>query len=272
MIMNEEKTENKKVDMRTGKTNFSIDDLYCIEFLNSYRRCFNNYPDIREKADELYEKNHILQEVEDFCADELDKRTLNPLLLESEMPKRYRKANFNDYKPKNKSQEKALKVAKEYVLNIDDNRKNGKNLIFAGYSSTGTGKTYLSCCIAKALIKKAIKVKFINVIDMINTIKQDFKINQYTDVPVLIIDDLGKEKTSEWVCEQLYAIINKRYSEEMPTILTIEGNIDLLRENYDERGKSILSRLLEYCDLVPLVGEDYRTRKKTVKSTYHDKY
>jgi DNA replication protein DnaC len=68
-------------------------------------------------------------------------------------------------------------------------------------------------------------------------LKETFDISEYIEVEALIIDDLGKEKSTPWVCEQIYAIINARYEKMKPTIITIETDITSLKNNYDEKVK-----------------------------------
>ena len=259
--------KNETTQPKIKATDLSVDDLYWIDGFNNYRAIFQ-YDDIREKADDLFEKTHDLKLVDKFCEEEYDKRNINPLLMNSEIPKKFRDASFDKYKPKNQSQTKALKIAKDYAKNVNSYINDGKNLFFVGFGKIGTGKTYLSVCIAKELIKNEINIKFISSVDMIFAIKEDFKIKKYIDVPVLILDDMGKERGTSWVCEQLYAILNARYLAQKPTIITTEGSLEDLQENYDEKGRALVSRLKENHILAVVTGEDYRTQK----STYHDNY
>ena len=74
-------------------------------------------------------------------------------------------------------------------------------------------------------------------------------------VDLLHVDDVGAEKTSEWVLEQLYAIVNARYEEERSILVTTNLERDELVEQVRER---TVSRLEEMCTLVPLFGEDAR--------------
>ncbi len=81
---------------------------------------------------------------------------------------------------------------------------------------------------------------------------------------------LGKENGTSWVCEQIYSIINKRYEAMKPTINNNRRTIDDLKKNYGNRGKAIISRLIENFILVKLTGDDYR--KKKVRPIYGGKY
>lgn len=244
--------------------NIKVEDLYWIDKLYSYRAIFD-HEEIREKANEVFEKTHSLKEVDKFCKEAYSKKHTNPLMLNSEIPQRFIQATFDFYHPQNTAQRKALKAAKDYVKDIKAHQEKGTNIIFAGFGDVGTGKTYLTVCMAKEIIKQQIGVKFINAVDLINSIKADFKISKYINIPILIIDDLGKERGTEWVCEQIYAILNARYLAEKPTIITTENSIEDLKNNYSENGKAILSRLKENFISVAMIGQDYRTNKERTK-------
>jgi DNA replication protein DnaC len=79
-----------------------------------------------------------------------------------------------------------------------------------------------------------------------------------TSVDLLHIDDLGAEKSSEWVLEQLYALINERYEARRPILVTT--NLDQA-ELEQQIGERTVSRLVEICgDPLPLFGDDRRVR------------
>ena len=80
-------------------------------------------------------------------------------------------------------------------------------------------------------------------------------LDRLAEVDLLHLDDLGAEKTSPWVLEQLYSIINARYEDERSTVITTNLFPDALAEQIGER---TVSRLEEMCTLVPLYGEDAR--------------
>jgi DNA replication protein DnaC len=80
-------------------------------------------------------------------------------------------------------------------------------------------------------------------------------VDRLAAVDLLHIDDVGAEKTSEWVLEQLYAIVNARYEEERSILITTNLERDALAAQITER---TVSRLEEMCTLVPLYGEDAR--------------
>jgi DNA replication protein DnaC len=78
-------------------------------------------------------------------------------------------------------------------------------------------------------------------------------------VDLLHIDDLGAEKRTDWVLEQLYSIINERWQEQRSIIVTTNlFDVDELR---DQIGPRTVSRLHEMCDLIPIMGRDRRMQQ-----------
>lgn len=230
--------------------------------LESYRAICEN-TERAMQAEKLYEESKDLKKVNDLCKSFILKDKAEVLLQESRINKRFMESTFEKFNAYDDIHKTALTKSKDYVENIHKYLENSTNLIFAGYGSVGTGKTYLVSAIAKELmIKKGIPCKSINVINLISKLKETFDITEYTEVEVLIIDDLGKEKGTPWVCEQLYSIINNRYEFKKPTIITIENSIDDLLNNYNDKGKAIISRFCEDYILVKLTGSDYRTKRE----------
>lgn len=238
----------------------AIEDLYSIEKFNSYRGIYNNL-EYREKAHLIFEDtNGDLKAVDEYCTQMLKKPIIDKLIRESQINKRFQNRTFDNYKPQNESQFIGLKKSRDYANNIYEYLETGINLILAGAGCVGTGKTHLACSIAHCVMNNNIPTKFINVTSMIDDIKKDFNITQFTNVDLLIIDDLGKEKNSDWVCEQIYSIINSRYEQMKPTIITTEGTIEDLKNKYNEKGRAIISRLIQDFIFIKLTGEDYRKK------------
>ena len=82
-------------------------------------------------------------------------------------------------------------------------------------------------------------------------------LKDYFNTPLLILDDLGAEKTTDWALQSLYIIINKRLSEELQTIITSNLSLDELR---DKIGDRIASRIAGMCKIVKLTGRDRRLK------------
>lgn len=130
------------------------------------------------------------------------------------------------------------------------------------HGPVGTGKTYAAYAILKKLGDMGIRARFYTATDLLDLLRDDFGHKDSYNLErllesraVLIIDDLGSEKPSEWVTETLHRIIDKRYKEVLPTIITSNLSLD---ELVDRVGDRIPSRLAEMCDIVKLDGKDRR--------------
>ena len=165
---------------------------------------------------------------------------------------------------------KAHEIAKEYAENFGRETTNGLML----YGKAGSGKTHLAVSIARHIIeKKQIQVRFARIVDLLSEIRKTFDDNEqyrteneseliqrYTSTPLLIIDDLGAEKTTDWVRQILYQIIDERWIEQKPIIVTSNLNLEELEARFEER---IASRVAGMCRLVEFRDYDYRIKKQT---------
>ena len=235
------------------------EDLFVLS--GNYRAIFDNYI-AKTEADELWEKTKDFDKVDKFCERIKLKQESVVLLNKSNINKRFAKKKFSNYETFDKTTRIAKEKAIDYAENIFAHLAFGTNLIIEGKGKVGTGKTHLACAIAHYAIEKVIPTKFINVVSMISDLKERTNIykyiKNYAEVDLLIIDDLGKEKNSEFVSQTIYQIINIRYEREMPTIITTEGSMQTMTAHYKEKGKAIQSRLEENFILITLDGKDYR--------------
>ena len=142
----------------------------------------------------------------------------------------------------------------------------------------GTGKTMLAAIIANERAKAGHPVLFASVPDLMADIRGSFKDNSTSETvqavketPFLVLDDLGSEKMSEWVGEQLFCIVNHRYNEQLPTVVTSNyspaeiiahmATVDTLGNVIDDmQGQRIMSRIYGMCERVEIKGADWRMR------------
>jgi DNA replication protein DnaC len=156
-------------------------------------------------------------------------------------------------------------IAKNFVKNFKELSKDNNGLIFHG--NVGTGKTYLAACIANKIIEDyQIRVKMRNIPQIINDIEKggfDIDKNDYyrklSSVSLLILDDFGIERNTEYVNEMVYQIINTRYESKKPTIISTNIPLGLIMEGSNDIDKErIYSRLREMCIPVKIAGKDIR--------------
>lgn len=157
-----------------------------------------------------------------------------------------------------------------FLANYEENA--GAGLYINGIC--GSGKTSLSCAIARELFDTNHSVLVTTAIDMLETIQETFNSNsstkeairRYTQVDLLVIDDLGKESASDWSIQTIFQVINKRYGDMTSTIVTSEYRLSELGDRMGRRGygdsvQAILSRLSEASTFVKLPDIDYRISK-----------
>lgn len=225
----------------------------------SFRMLPDNMWEEKAEAEKLYSETKDIKKVNEFCKKILLRIKAEKLLKTSNIAERFKQRTFETFKTYDDKTNKAKSKALNYISEIEDKLKNCVNLFIIGNGKVGTGKTHLACAIAQSLMnEKGIPCKFINSANLIIELKDSFDIKPFVDVEVLIIDDLGKEKGTPWVCEQFYAILNNRYENMRPTIITIENGLNSLESNYGEKSKAIISRLTENFNLIVLDGQDYR--------------
>lgn len=156
--------------------------------------------------------------------------------------------------------------AHRYVDNWEDMKTD--NIGYYLWGDTDSGKSYLAACIANALIEKEVSVRMTNFTTILNDLGASFEgRNEYVErlcrFPLLIIDDLGTERGTEYALEHVYNVIDSRYRSGRPLILTANISPDVLHNPPDIAHARIYSRILEMC--VPIHVEGIHNRKLTAQ-------
>lgn len=189
------------------------------------------------------------------------------MLIHSNLGKRGMKATFDNFKV-NDDNRYAFGKAVSWVTSFALAANKGdsiKGLLF--YGPTGVGKTHLACAIANDLILKfGVYTYFM---PTVRIPRQDtgevLKLTDPTEIPVLVLDDVGAEKLTARALECLYILIDGRLWTMAPMIVTTNFKPEDLRtrlEGEDESGYGdrLVGRLHESCELVPIGGDDYRQK------------
>ncbi len=156
-----------------------------------------------------------------------------------------------------------IRVAKRYTDKWTQVRERNLGLLFWG--DVGTGKSFAAACIANALLERGIPVLMTNFSKILNQMggmyskERNRFIADLNDFELLIIDDLGIERDTEYALEQVYAIIDERYKSCKPLIVTTNLTIGEILDPMDVAHARIYSRLLELCTPVQVKGLDHRT-------------
>ena len=191
------------------------------------------------------------------------------LLAEAHIPPRYRRCDLDNFRDYNDSLSRAVVRARKFAEGFPGEIDRG--LFFIGHP--GVGKTHLAVAVLKIVIRqKGARGMFYDTRELLRVIRSTYNPTVQTaemDVlrPVmhadlLVLDDLGAEKTSEWVEETLNLIVNTRYNERRATIFT--SNYEIKDDVTDPDslpvrvGFRMWSRLHEMCDFLKLDGVDYR--------------
>jgi DNA replication protein DnaC len=189
----------------------------------------------------------------------------------SVIPPRYRGTSF-DRPPvsdmaRDPGTREALAAVHAYVDELEANVAAGRGLWLTG--GTGTGKTTLAMLVSKVALDRGRTVAIYSLPKLLARIRRTYEaepggdsylsfFERLTSVDLLHLDDLGVEKRSDWVLEQLYAIVNERYEAERAIVVTTNLAEPELLEQIGER---TVSRLLEMCgEPRVLFGEDHRSR------------
>ena len=176
---------------------------------------------------------------------------INPRLMQ---------ATLEGYQPKNDSQAEAKKMVEKYIQIFS--RENPKNILF--YGGFGVGKSHLAKVITDGVMKKGYTTVFISVPKLLRKIRstynrdsqisEDDVFNVLESIDLLVLDDIGAEKRSDWTDERLFDVIDSRQGKS--TIYTTNYTPDELLELFGERN---FSRIVnEDTVLIEIQGENHR--------------
>jgi DNA replication protein DnaC len=185
--------------------------------------------------------------------------------LRTVIPRKFEGVSF-DRSPVINMDPYVVGLVRRYVDDLDANLDAGRGLWLEG--DVGTGKTTLAMLVSKTALERRRTVAIYSVPRLLSELRRTFSddsegsylnlIDSLTSVDLLQLDDLGAEKTSEWVLEQLYTIVNARYEEGRAIVLTTNLPEDALTEQITAR---TVSRLTEMCE-APLRLDDVDHRKE----------
>jgi len=203
------------------------------------------------------------------------------------IPPRLAHATLENYSSTCLEQERALQKCRAFARNGLDNIARGQGLFFQG--AVGTGKSHLSVSTLRAVVENNLELfgrpasesgfvgepvyegyycSMVSVVDLLGLLRESYSADRLraparrllhrcrTDA-VVILDDIGAEKPSDWVEEQLYALIDVRYRMERSTIFSTNRSMKQLEAQIGDRS---VSRIMEMCDGVKMSGEDWRKR------------
>jgi DNA replication protein DnaC len=184
--------------------------------------------------------------------------------VDSVIPAKYRGVSF-ERPPVTLMNEIVVRRVREYCASIDSNLDAGRGLWLSG--SSGTGKTTLAMLVSRMTLEAGRSVAIYSLPKLLARIRRTYEAEageqSYSDlferlatVDLLHVDDLGAENRTEWVLEQLYALVNERYEAQRSLVVTTNLDEDELEKQIGER---VVSRLVDICgDPLLLFDEDRR--------------
>ncbi|MCD8398277.1 MAG: ATP-binding protein [Lachnospiraceae bacterium] len=174
---------------------------------------------------------------------------------------KFNNARFENFK-QTKNNQMIYKICHEYAETFDQKLKNNNGLLLCG--EVGTGKSFAAACIANYLLDRGIPVimtSFVRLVDMYRSWEDcpDI-INQFQTVKLVIFDDLGAERDTDYSLEKVYDIVDRRYNSGLPMILTTNRPMEEILQETDIRYKRIYDRIMENCPWVNFTGASWRKK------------
>ena len=146
---------------------------------------------------------------------------------------------------------KQIAMAKQYVQHWEEFLASPTGLLLWG--DVGTGKSFIAGCIANALLDKGVPVIMTTFAMLLNKLTDMYSgdrnayIDSFKRYPLMIIDDLGVERNSEFAREQVFSVIDSRYRSQLPMIVTTNLSLEELKDPTDLSRSRIYDRVLERC-------------------------
>jgi DNA replication protein DnaC len=197
------------------------------------------------------------------------RKTTGSSFEKAKLPGRYNQCHFNNYTTPDPSQMKALRMAIQFA---NEYPAVDRGLLFTG--TVGVGKTHLAVSILKGLFERGFSCLFYEFGSLLKEIQDSYNANTKTselgvlapvlNAEVLVLDELGASKPTDWVRDTMAHIINTRYNNKKATIFTTnyadERQNDREETLEDRIGVRLRSRLYEMCKTIEVKGPDYRRK------------
>jgi DNA replication protein DnaC len=184
--------------------------------------------------------------------------------LSAVIPRRYRDVAW-ERPPVTEIHRPVVDAARRFSRRIEEHLDAGRGLWLMG--PVGTGKTTLAMLVSKAALEAGRSVAIYSLPRLLNEIRDTYRaershvvlLDRLTAVDLLHIDDVGAERSNDWVLEELYSIVNARYEDQRSMLITT--NILDRQQLCEQIHERTVSRLTEMCDELPLLGDDHRSER-----------
>ena len=191
---------------------------------------------------------------------EEDMERIRKLKKASLMDEKLSGATFRNFKP-TKYNARNLKLCQRYAEKFDLMLQKNQGLLFWG--DVGTGKSFAAACIANYLLERKIPVimtSFVKLLEVIQASREEEPaiLNRLGYAKLVVFDDLGAERGTDYALEKVYNIIDSRYRKSLPMILTTNLTIEEMKRDMDIRYSRIYDRIFEICYPMQFTGPSWR--------------
>lgn len=192
-----------------------------------------------------------------------DMERIQKLRSASLMDEKFESSTFEQFRV-TRSNERNLKLCKRYAERFDLMVEKNQGLIFWG--DVGTGKSFAAACIANYLLDRKVPVvmtSFVKLLEVIQNSKDQESgiLTRFNHARLVIFDDLGAERGTDYALEKVYNIVDSRYRKKLPMILTTNLTLKEMKEEDDIRYSRIYDRIFEVCYPMQFTGPSWRKRE-----------
>lgn len=172
----------------------------------------------------------------------------------------------------NREKPRTSEAMRRYAEQWDNMRAQSMGLLL--YGPVGVGKSFFAACIANELIERGIPARMTSFPEIVNTMqgmygsRQEY-LDRLVSYPLLVIDDLGVERGSDYMLEMVYSVVNTRYQTGLPLIVTTNIPIEEIKEPANLKYQRIYDRILERCHPVKIEGKSLR--REAVKAKFSER-
>lgn len=197
---------------------------------------------------------------EERLRQEKEMKVVNALKGKSLMDEQAAAAVFSNFR-ETKDNARNLRICRRYAEHFDEMIEKNQGLLLWG--DVGTGKTFAAACIANYLLERRIPVVMTSFVKLLASMQgfredEDKLITQLNRAKLLIIDDLGAERGTDFALEKVYNIVDSRYRAKKPVILTTNLTLKEMKETTDIRYSRIYDRIFEVCYPMQFTGMSWR--------------
>lgn len=186
---------------------------------------------------------------------ELDR--VRELASYSLVDERFHESTFDRFVAATPEDQRVLRICRNYVEHFDEMLVHNAGLLFFG--SPGTGKTFAASCIANALMERRVPVLVTSIVRLTaNMFGDDLNelLYRMNTARLLVLDDFGAERNTEFKAEQIFTVIDARYAAKKPMIITT--NLTDFKTEVDVRRRRVYDRIFEVCTPIKMDGESKR--------------